>query len=332
MPPFQKGQRPPKKGERVAVLAAPPPPSSGAKVKAVNLDEIAAKVVAIVQRQLGREALSRLGDKGAYPEIKHVVPTGLPSLDDRVLGCGGIPLGKRISIFGPESVGKTTICKFFAACCQRAGVLPSVEDVEQSGVLAYDEGLGIRPMAATGSQPDTLEEVFERITATAEAMEKVGTLGCIFFDSVAAAMLAAELARGYDEDGFGAERAKFLAQNLPKLAACLKSGRVGLVFVNQVRDVIGATQYQKKTHEPGGRALRHWAHIRLELSHMGPIKEGDRIVGIKTKVKAVKNKLAIPYQETVLELRFDPPRILEAGAAPQRTPFNPHSDQRGNTR
>jgi recombination protein RecA len=279
-----------------------------------GLDAAVSKVVGFVQKKLGAGALMRLGDEGAYPEITHVVPTGLPSLD-RVFGTSvngvfGMPLGKLICIEGKESSGKTTLTKHLAARCQLVQVVPNVVDTEQSGVLAYDEGLGVRAMAATASQPDTMEEVFALIYTTTEAMEAAHVMGCTFFDSVAATPTADELEKGFDDGGGFPARAKYLSNNLPKLVKGLKSGRVGLVFVNQLRQKIGALPYQKQTYAPGGMALKHWAHVILEAT--------------KTRIKATKNKLAPPLREAVLEIRFDPPRILEEGAEarPKRTPVH----------
>lgn len=286
-----------------------------------------------MQKKLGAGALMRLGDEGAYPEVTHVVSTGLPSLDavfgtsvpDPTVPGGrrfGMPLGKLICIEGKESSGKTTLTKHLAARCQQCLVVPNIIDTEQSGVSEYDQGLGVRPLAATGSQPDTLEEVFTLTATTVEALEAAKVLGCVFFDSVAATPLASELEQGFDDAGGFPARAKYLSVNLPKLVKGLKSGRVGLVFVNQVRQKIGATPYQKQTYSPGGFALKHWAHTILELTPFGLIKVGDQVVGIKTRVRATKNKLATPHRECLLEIRFDPPRVVEEGGAdrPKRTP------------
>lgn len=284
-------------------------------------DVIAQRVAQAVQKKLGRESLMRLGDPEAYPEITHVISTGIPALD-LVFGVGGVPGdGKLTEIFGPESSGKTTLTKIWAGLAQRQGYLPVLIDTEQSGVIGWDTGLGIDPSRALGGQPDTMEEVFALITSTVEAMQAAKAVGWVMWDSLAATPLASELALGFDEEGRMAGRAGYLARHLPKLMRLLKRGHVGLVIVNQVREVIGAGPYQKKTYSPGGRAIRHWTHVRLELQPFGLLKEGDRVVGIKTRVRAIKNKLAQPYREVVLEIRFDPPRAIEAGSEPKRTPM-----------
>lgn len=292
-----------------------------------DLDATVARVVNYVQKELGVGALLRLGDEGAYPEIHHVVPTGLPSLDrvfgTTVNGIGGMPLGKLIAIEGKESSGKTTLTKHLAARCQLFQVVPNIIDTEQSGVQTWDEGLGVRPMAGTGALPETMEEVFELIDTLTKALEHAKALGCTFFDSVAATPLASELEQGFDDAGGYPARAKYLSNNLPKLVKGLRSGRVGMVFVNQLRQKIGALPYQKQTYSPGGFALKHWAHTILETTAIGTVKQGDQVVGIKIRVKAIKNKLAPPLKECVLEVRQDPPRVIEEGSdRPKRTPVH----------
>jgi recombination protein RecA len=177
-----------------------------------------------------------------------------------------------------------------------------------------------------------MEEVFNLIVSTVEGMEAAGVMGVVFWDSVAATPLQAELDATMEENQAPGARARFLSKHLPQVVAKLRSGLVGLVFVNQLREKIGVT-WGKTTFSPGGRALRHYAHVRLELTGFGQIKgPGGQVIGIKTRVKAVKNKIGMPYREAELEIRYDPPgpRIIAAGAekATLRKPARYNSGRR----
>jgi recombination protein RecA len=269
-------------------------------------------VIGAIDKEFGAGSIGRLGDKGIYPEIKTVISTGITALD-AAIGVGGFPLGKLIEVIGPESSGKTTLCKHLAARAQMQGIVPIVLDVEQSGVLAFDQELGIEADFALGSQPDTMEDVFKYTDLALRTLIKKKVPGQVIWDSVAATPLASELERGYDEEGRMAERAGFLSRNLKKLVALLSEGDVGLVFVNQLREKIGAAPWQKQTYSPGGRALRHYAHVRIEMTPQGFLKQGDTAIGIKTRAKVIKNKVAPPYKEAELEIHWKPPRVVEAG-------------------
>lgn len=277
-------------------------------------------VIAAVRKRHGPEAIARLSDEGAYAEIRRVIPTGLKSLDG-VFGTGGLPLGKLIEIFGPEHALKSTLAKHLVAMTQRAGFVAHEIDTEQSGARVYDESLGIRAGRTLVSQLETLEVVFDTLFTAISIFEESRTPALFVWDSLAATPLQDELERPVDEEGRMAARALFLSRHMRTLVKRLKSGDVGVVVVNQVRERIGALPFQKTTYSPGGRALRHYAHVRIEMTPLGQLREGSAVVGLKVRARAVKNKIATPFKEAELHFRFDPPRFTEAASTRQ-----PHDD------
>lgn len=276
-------------------------------------------VIAAIDKKYGRGSISRLAGAGAYPEIKRVVPTGIKALDDAI-GVGGFPLGKLVEVAGPPSSGKTTLAKYLAARAQLSGIVPVICDTEHSGVAAFDRGLGLDLEHALGSQPVTLEEVFDYQEIVIREFEEQKVAALLIWDSIPTAPLAAELELGYDEEDRMARRAGFFSKKLPKFLKTVKLGEVGLVWINQIRSKVGAKPWERQTYRPGGWALDHGAHVIIEMQGHGIIKSGEEIVGIKTRAKAVKNKVAPPYREAELEIYFNPPRLTEAGR-PVRQPM-----------
>jgi recombination protein RecA len=309
--------------ERAARLS-----SDGAAFDGVDLDAAIAAVVGIVNQKHGEGSLSVLNAPGSYAEITHVIPTGIPALDEMfgttstLTGEMGLPLGKLITVEGPESSGKTTLCKALAALGQKRGVIPTIHDGEHAGVLDFDARLGLDLSRALGFQPETLEDSFSIMSTTIQGFQARGIKSLQILDSVASIPCAEEASLGFDEAARLGSRARFLSQNLPKLLKVLHDkSPVGLIFVNQVREKIGALQWQKQTYSTGGRALRHYAHVRVELAATGQIKRGDVVIGIKTTARAIKNKLANPYKKADLQILFDPPQVLGADQKPTRTPL-----------
>lgn len=294
--------------------------STQAEASSPLKDKVISSVVAAITKKFGKDAVMRLGDEGAYPEIKKAIPTGIPSLDSALgvvdaRGVRGLPLGRLIEVSGVESSGKTTLCKYLAGQCQKLGVYPVILDTEHSGILEYDTALGLNTGHAIGGQPGTLEEVFGIIEETVLKFRDLDVDCLILFDSVAATPTQSQLELGYDEEGQRGRVAAFLAQKLPKLIKLLEgTTNVGMLFTNQVRDNMDAARnpYAPKTKTTGGRALRHWAHIRMEMRPHGQIKVGDVVQGMRTTAKMIKNKCAAPNREAKLEIYHTPPRVIEA--------------------
>lgn len=276
------------------------------------------ELVDMVGEQFGPGALARLGDPGAYEEITAVVSTGLPLVDEAI-GVGGFPAKKLTEISGPESVGKTTFTKFCAAKAQAQGFVPVILDVEESGALEYDKQIGLDEKKAAAGQPTTCEEVLGIMGLALDlAAKRKGRVFCLW-DSLAATPMSGELDSTYDEmmKHAPAERARYLGKGLPKIVHSLAESESVVIIVNQLRDKIGAAPFEKPTYSPGGRALRHWAHVRIEMSSRGKIVEKAQQVGIKSMIKVVKNKVAKPGREALIEIRFEPFTITDA--VPKKT-------------
>lgn len=311
-----------KRREGPAITGSPTPglpagstPAPAAKTTALPpiTDDTINRLLAVSTKKFGKGAVVRLGDPGAYEEVKVVIPTGFPSLD-RVFGVGGLPLGKLTQIFGKPSSGKTTLAKHLAMRAQMVGVLPSIKDTEKSGVLEYDVGLGVDPGHALAAQPSTMEDVFNQILSEVETAKGKDRLLEIW-DSIAATPLKEELEGGVEDSSPIGLRARFLSRHLKKLIDALDE-KVGLLFVNQVRQKIGAAPYQQQDFAPGGYALDHYCHVTLRTTHIGYIKgsgDGPGVdpIGMKFRVKAVKSKIAPPNREAELHLYFTPPRLVD---------------------
>ena len=277
-----------------------------------SLAEAASAVAAAMREEFGKGAMARLSDPDPYGEESLVIPTGIASLD-AAIGVGGWPGARVVELYGGESSGKTTLTKHLASQAQKAGVLPAFADVEQSGVLAWDVGLGIKAAEALGGQPDTVEEVFAYAKQLCATHAKLKVPGLYIWDSLAATPCQAEFERDLDENGRMAERANVLSTLLRRgMVGMFKDANVGFVIVNQLRENPGAMPFQPKTYSPGGRAVRHAAHLRIELARIGQVKKAEQIVGIKVRAKVVKNKLAPPYREANFTILWEPqPTIVD---------------------
>ena len=304
------------------------PPDGGTLVVKPPFHKPGVDVISLVAAAISKvhgNVVHRLSDHGAYPEVSRWVSTGIPALD-AAMG-GGLPLGRFVEVSGPESCGKSTLCKWIAAQCQKQGVYPLLLDTEHSGMLEYDTGLGLDPHEALGGQPETMEEVFAVQDTAINKFRDLKVDCLIIWDSVVATLTQEEIDTAYDEEGRRGAKARCLAKNIPKMMTLLKgTTNVGLLYVNQVRANMDANNpYAPKTKTPGGYALRHFAHIRAELRPRGQLKKGDTVEGIRSLIKIVKNKVAPPYKEADLEFYHTPPRVQEAGAReearPKRTPF-----------
>lgn len=232
------------------------------------------------------------------PQEVECFSTGSLSLDYGVLGCGGIPRGRIVEVYGPEGSGKTTLLLQTVAQANRVGERAVYIDVENALDIRYAEKLGVNVKELIVSQPDYGEQAL----SVAEEFITAGSVGIVVVDSVAMLTPKAEL-EGEIGDAPMASQARLMTQALRKLTGLVRKSRVALVFINQLRDKIGVT-WGSSEMTPGGRALRHNASVRLDVRRIQSLKNGDKIVGARTKIKAVKNKVANPFHECELDLYY----------------------------
>lgn len=293
---MKRGRKPAVRPQRQAVdLSADRPDIS----KTINA------LVAAVQKVHGTNAIGRL-DQTAYEGVVGTYPTGLASLDEAI-GIGGFPLAKLVQISGPESVGKSTLCKWLIHQAQVHGITPWFIDGEMSrDTPERYAALGISSESVAWSDAIYLEDAFSYAATGIITLRKLNKPAIVFIDSIASFMVrSADAERDFDEHSRRAPKATFLAQNIPKLIETIRGTQIGLVFVNQLRQKQKAGPYEDPYYEPGGMALRHFCHVILRLNRVGQIKDGEAIVGIKSRVRVQKSKLAPPSKQAGLALYFD---------------------------
>jgi len=264
-----------------------------------NDDKIKALDLAITQidRQFGKGSIMRLGDDSMKITVD-VIPTGCLSLD-ACIGVGGIPRGRITEIFGPESSGKTTLALHIIAQAQNAGGYAAFIDAEHALDPQYAVKLGVNTRDLLISQPDHGEQALE-IT---ETLVRSNAIDVIVIDSVAALVPRAEL-EGEMGDSHVGLQARLMSQALRKLTGAVSKSNTAVIFINQIREKIGVTYCNPET-TTGGRALKFYTSVRLEIRRISTIKEGNTNVGSRTRVKVVKNKMAPPFKETEFDLTFD---------------------------